>query len=121
VLLSLSNLSPLQKGYHVPEVEQSIRTLKEHFRTTVHGLPYEFYTKIMVKSAIYNVYRLLNLFPSDNGTSKDISPVSIVCGISAPTFSKFDIAFGTYAQVHDNSTKTKLPAVVPPAPSLSVP
>jgi len=101
---------PAAKGDHVPEVERPIRTMKEHFRSCIQGLPYEFYTKIMVKSAILNVCRLLNLLPSDTGVSRDISPVTLVCGTSPPRFSDFNIAFGTYAQVHDNNVKSNTPA-----------
>ena len=35
---------------HIPEVERSIRTLKDDVRTTIHGLPYTKYTRLMLKS-----------------------------------------------------------------------
>ena len=97
---------PSAKGEHVPEIERSIRTLKEHFRSSVHGLPYQFYTKLMVRSLVMNVCRLLNSFPSDSGVSDSTSPLSIVCGMPPPCFHDFDLAFGMYAQVHDNNAIT---------------
>ena len=97
---------PAAKGEHVPEIERSIRTLKEHFRSSVHGLPYQFYTKLMVRSLVMNVCRLLNSFPSDSGVSDAISPLSIVCGMPPPSFQDFDLAFGMYAQVNDNNAIT---------------
>jgi len=76
--------------------------MKDHFRSAVHGLPNEFYTKLMVRSLIFNVCRLLNTFPSVSGVSFTLSPLSIVHGTPPPSYQDFDLTFGAYVQVHDN-------------------
>ena len=37
---------------HVPEIERTIRTLKEDIRTTINGLPYKRFTRLMVRHEI---------------------------------------------------------------------
>jgi len=90
------------KNDHVPEVERSIRTIKERCRSTVHGLPFPYYTKLMISCLVYESCRLLNILPTTSSVSRTVSPLSIVCGILPPSFDSFSISFGTYVQTHDN-------------------
>ena len=90
------------KDEHIPEVERSIRTIKDAVRTTIYGLPYKFYPKIMLKHLIKHVCHLLNLFPSQNGVSSTLSPHSILTGQPTPSISDFPLQFGEYVQVHNN-------------------
>ena len=85
---------------HVPEVERSIRTMKEATRGSIHGLPYKRFPKIMIIELVYHdVTRCLNQFPTRDGISDTLSPLSIVTGVSSPDFNKLKIEFGQYAQV----------------------
>jgi len=68
------------KGQHIPEVERSIRTLKEDVRTTIHGLPILFYPQLMMKSLLIHVTRLRNMLPSPNSVCQHLSPATVVIG-----------------------------------------
>jgi len=48
------------KGDHVPTIERSIRTVKDHCRYIIHGLPYPYYTKLMIKSLMYKLVGLMH-------------------------------------------------------------
>jgi len=69
------------KNDHIPEVERSIWTIKERFRSAVNGLPYTHYTKVMIVSLAYECCRLLNILPSFVKNTTHLCPLSIVCGI----------------------------------------
>jgi len=87
---------------HVPAIERSIRTLKDHARTIIHSLPYEYYPPLMIRYLMYFVTRLLNSMPAPNGISASVSPLSLVTGAPMLDANEFKIEFGGYAQVHDN-------------------
>ncbi len=53
-----SNLA--SPGEHVPEVERSIRTIKERARALFHDLPHKFLPKVMIEACIFNAVRLFN-------------------------------------------------------------
>ena len=59
---------------HVPEVERSIRTMKETMRATAHGLPYRRLPKLMITELVALATRCLNAFPKDDGVSDHMSP-----------------------------------------------
>ena len=42
----------------------------------------------------------LNMFPSQNGISSNLSPASIILGSPNPDYNKLKIKFGAYAQVY---------------------
>ena len=67
-------------GEHVPEIERSIRTVKERTRCTVHSMPYKRLPNMMMKHIVLNSVYWLNAFPSKNGISSTMSPSSIVLG-----------------------------------------
>jgi len=48
---------------HVGEVERSIRTIKEFTRTTIHGLPFKRFPKLMIQELVYHAAKGLNQFP----------------------------------------------------------
>jgi hypothetical protein len=49
---------------HVPEIEQSIRVVKERCRETWHSLQFEIIPKLMTIHIVLNVFKLLNFFPT---------------------------------------------------------
>ena len=47
----------------------------------------------------------INMFPSKNGISSDLSPAAIILGSQNPDNNKLSITFGAYAQVYIGTTK----------------
>ena len=92
---------------HVPEIERSIRTVKERVRCFLHDLPYRVYPKIMVEGCVCNVMKQLNALPADNGISKEMSPATLVTGAAAPEYKNITrMTYGTYAQVFTQSNNS---------------
>ena len=91
---------------HVPEVERSIRTMKETMRVTAHGLPYQWIPKLMVVELVAMATHCLNGFPRDDGVSDHMSPHSIVTGRAHMDYNKIPLEFGSYVQLLDRSTNT---------------
>ena len=91
---------------HVPEVERSIRTMKETMQATAHGLPYRRLPKIMIVELVAMATRCLNGFPKEDGVSEHMSPYSIVTGRSRVDYNKIPLEFGSYVQLLDRSVNT---------------
>ena len=91
---------------HVPEVERSIRMMKETMRATAHGLPYRRLPKIMIIELVAMATRCLNGFPKEDGVSEHMSPHSIVTGRSRMDYNKIPLEFGSYVQLLDRSVNT---------------
>ena len=86
---------------HVPEVERTIRTIKERVRARIHTLKYNRLPKIVVSSLIKQAVINLNNLPSTSGVSKTLSPSTIITGRASPDYNRIRLDFGTYCQVHD--------------------
>jgi hypothetical protein len=92
---------------HAPEVERSIRTIKENLRSTVHGLPFKRLPKLMVQHLVRYVNRNLNQLPRPKGgLLQHTSPEAIVTGRARPDYNQLDIEFGSYVQIFDATTNT---------------
>jgi hypothetical protein len=59
---------------HVPEIERVIRTIKERNRSTVSGLPFKHYPKLLKLELIKHAISWLNMFPHDDGVSTTMIP-----------------------------------------------
>jgi hypothetical protein len=98
---------------HVPEVERSIRTIKERTRCTVQGLPFRRVSKVVMRAAIEGAHnKALNQFPAKNGASDILSPLTIMTGKPRPDYNDLKIEFGAYALVYEandpmNTNKTR--------------
>jgi hypothetical protein len=101
-------------GGHVPEVERSIRTLKEGCRAAIHGMPYSYFPKEMLRGLLRKVVLLQNAFPSDHGVSDTLSPRNIIDNLPHLNFNDIKIPFGTYAQlaVDEQITNTPRPRTI---------
>ena len=88
---------------HVPEVERSIRTMKETMRATAHGLPYRHLPKLMIVELVAMATHCLNGFPKDDGVSEHMSPHSIVTRRARMDYNKIPLEFGSYVQLLDRS------------------
>jgi hypothetical protein len=59
--LKINYASPQE---HVPEIERSIRVIKERYRAAFHRLPFKRLPKIMIKILAMDCTKKLNFFPS---------------------------------------------------------
>ena len=91
---------------HVAEAERSIRTIKERVRCLVQGMPFRQLPKIMIRGAVDNATRSLNMFPPIHGVSKTMSPATILTGKPNPDYNDIKIEFGSYAQVYESNNPT---------------
>jgi len=55
-----SRLNVTAANDHVGEVERSIWTMKERARTTIHGLPFKRFPKVMIQALVYHAAKGLN-------------------------------------------------------------
>ena len=91
---------------HQPEVERSIRLIKERSRSATHSVPFRRYPKVMTTNLVKSVVMWLNAFPSTSGISRDVSPASIVEGRSKPNMNIARVPFGSYAICYTKTTNT---------------
>ena len=75
-----ARFDPAAADDHVDVVERSIQTVKADCRTITHGLPFKRVPRIMVTEMIVHAIRNRNMFPSPDGVSTTLSPLSIVTG-----------------------------------------
>jgi len=99
-----SRLNVTAADDHVGEVEQSIRTMKERARTTIHGLPFKRLPKVMIQALVYHAAKGLNQFPAKNGISDTLSPLTIMTGRANPDYDELKLQFGSYVQVFQDNT-----------------
>ena len=96
---------------HVGEVKRSIRTIKERTRTTIHGLPFKRLPKrlpkLMIQELVYHAARGLNQFPTKNGISDTLSPLTIMTGRANPDYNDLKLEFGSYVQVFEDNDPSK--------------
>ena len=97
---------------HVPEIERSIRVVKERVRATIHGMPFRYLPKIIIRGLVDHAVKCLNQFPAPNGISSSMSPLTLVTGAATPTYSNLQLEFGAYAQIFEmndlsNTTKAR--------------
>ena len=69
---------------HVPEIERSNWTIKQHAQTLVHGLTYTRLSILFVKHLMVHVVHYLNIFPWKYGVSTELSPETIMTGFPPP-------------------------------------
>ena len=97
---------------HVPEVERSIRTIKERVRADIHDMPYKRLPKLMIIELVRRAVKCLNQFPAPDGVSDTLSPFTIMTGKPNPDYLQMKVDFGAYVQVFEdndptNSTKSR--------------
>jgi hypothetical protein len=93
----------VDKDSHVPEVERSIRVVKERVRSAIAGLPFKRIPRIMIRGLAEFAVKSLNQLPALNGVSTLISPLTIMTGDGAVDVSKLTLEFGEYVQVFEDN------------------
>ena len=86
---------------HVPEIERSIRVIKERFRATFHRLPFTRLPAIMIKILAMESTKKLIFFPAANGISPYFSPRMIIHHETLDYNKHCLIPFGSYVQAHN--------------------
>ena len=104
------NMNYCSAQEHVPEIERSIRVIKERFRSMYHRLPYQCMPKIMIKHGAMECVRWLNTFPPKNGISTYYSPRVIMAGKPLDYNKHCTTAFGSYVQALQENTPTNTTA-----------
>jgi hypothetical protein len=72
----------------------------------IQGLPFRRIPKAMIRAAIENANKMLNLFPVKNGASGSMSPLTIMTGKPIPDYNDMNIEFEAYAQVYEDINPT---------------
>ena len=98
------NLNITAKDDHVPEVERSIRTVKERHRVCLHGLPYKRIPAIMIIAAVTRANASLNQLPRVDSKvmPKNVSVRQAVLGLPDPSYEELALPFGQYCQVYED-------------------
>jgi Reverse transcriptase (RNA-dependent DNA polymerase) len=91
---------------HVPEVERSIRTIKERVRADINDMPYTRFPKIMIVELVRRAVKCLNQFPAFDGISDTISPFTMMTGKPNPDYTQITLDFGSYVQVFEDNNPT---------------
>ena len=63
---------------HVPDIERTIRTIKERFRCQYARMPFKRIPILMVEKLAQECAKWRNLFPPKGGISQYYSPVNIL-------------------------------------------
>jgi hypothetical protein len=94
---------------HVSEIDRAIRTIKERNRSTVSGLPFKHYPKILKLALVSHASSWLSMFPHD-GISTTMSPRTILTRTTADYTTHCRLPIGAFCEVHSendpNNTKT---------------
>ena len=105
-----TRLNPASAGEHVPEIERSVRTLKERVRSTIHGLPYRSHPILLLEGIIRHNNTWLNWFIAKDGISDSLSPRQIVWGDSPDFNVHCKLEIGSYCEVYEPRSITNTPA-----------
>lgn len=92
------NIAPNDE--HVPEIERTIRTIKERFRCLYHSTPFKHYPPCMIVEMVFLTNFWLNAFPKKNGVSTLIIPRTLITGKHIDYNKHCKYKFGQYVQTH---------------------
>jgi hypothetical protein len=98
------NLASAQE--HQPDVERTLRTIKERYRAMYHMCPYKMWPRLMVIRGASEAAKWLNSFPPAGGLSPTYSPRSIILGRPIDYTSQCTVSFGSYVQAYSATTNT---------------
>jgi hypothetical protein len=78
-------------------------TIKERNRSTVSGLPFKHYPKLLKLELIKQAISWLNMFPHDDGVSTTMSPRTLLTGTTADYGTHCRVPIGAYCEVHNEN------------------
>eukprot|EP00969_Alexandrium_andersonii_P168545 7449150-Alexandrium_andersonii.AAC.1 len=99
-------INTTSKNEHVPEIEVSIKHVKERVRCNFHKKPYKMYS-ILIAHLVYYCVRAINMEPSRAvlGSGK-VSPRELFLGRVVDASKELKLGFGEYVQVHEDNSIT---------------
>ena len=95
---------------HVPEIERTIRTVKDRYRCAYHSLPFQATPKLMIKALAKRVVNFLNMFPPKEGISEHWSPRAIVTGKPLDYKTSCICPFESFVQATHEPSPSNTPA-----------
>ena len=101
-----SHLHTCAANEHIGDIDRSIRKIKERVRCGCYSIPYKKFTKLMTISLVQDIITCLNMFPSKNGVSSNLSPAEFILGYPNLDYNKLKVTFGAYAQVYKDTTNS---------------
>ena len=105
-------LNETSRDEHVGDIERYIRTVKERMRATYNTLPFQkIPVRLVIEMAKTAVF-WLNAFPAAGGTSRELSPRTIVTGQQVDYKRHCRFQFGEYAQTHEEHNNSMNPRTV---------
>jgi hypothetical protein len=97
-------------GKKVPEVERSVRVVKERLRCIKAGLPFRRVTKAMTKAFVAQACKSLNDVPPKEGASRLHAPARIVANRAQVDYEMLKVRTGQYCLVIDEHEPWNGPA-----------
>eukprot|EP00934_Nitzschia_sp_Nitz4_P008987 Nitzschia sp. Nitz4//scaffold353_size16344//11151//16190//NITZ4_008865-RA/size16344-processed-gene-0.13-mRNA-1//1//CDS//3329548925//8977//frame0 len=105
-------LNTTSRDEHVGEAERAIRTIKERMRAIHNTLPFKkLPTRLLIEMAKSCVF-WINALPQRNGVSKQLSPRTIITGMSIDYRRHCQYEFGEYVQTHEEHDNTMAPRTI---------
>ena len=85
---------------HIPEIERTIRTVKDGCGCACHSLPFQAIPKVMMKALAKRVVKFVNVFPTKGGVSEHWSPCAIITGHPLDCDTSCICPFGSFCRLH---------------------
>ena len=102
-----SHLHTCAANEQIMDIERSICATKGKVRCGCHSIHYKKFTKLMMIYLVQYMITCLNMFPSKNGISRNLTPAAIILVSPNPDYNKPKITFRTYAQVYIGTANSK--------------
>ena len=98
---------------HVPEIERSIRTVKEGARTSQSALSFKRRPRLLNRGNIYSQIIGLNDFPADDGVSDTLLPATLITGRPARSYEEImRVGYGEYVHGYVKTKNDMTPRAV---------
>lgn len=100
-------------GTHVPEIERSVRYIKEGVRTSQSSLPFKQRPRLLNRGNINCQIINANDFPTGDGLSNTLSPATLITGRPSPTYDEImRVGHGDYVYAYTETKNNMTPRAV---------
>jgi hypothetical protein len=97
---------------HVPEIARYNCTIKVRCRSIYNILPFKKIPQVMVAHMVYFSVFWLNSFPIKDGISSNVSPRTIIAGLTINFLVHCQLEFGSYVQTHEIKDNSMSPRTI---------
>ena len=111
--LAPPHLHTCAENERIKDIDRSIWKIKERVRCGFHSIPYKKFTILMMISLVEDMITCLNMFPSKNWISSNLTPAAIILRSPNIYYNKLNILFGAYAQVYIGTNKSTKHRIFP--------